>query len=363
MTTQNQPFVSVLTPVYNGAQFIRQCIDTVLGQTYQNYEYVIVNNCSKDGTLEIAREYSKKDSRIRIHDNVDFLPVIANHNMAFSQASPKAKYIKVISADDFMAPNCIEKMVELAEANPSVGIVGSYQLSGDKVRWQGFPYPQTVFPGRELCRRVLLGSDKEFGFGTPSSTLYRADLVRSTNEFYPNDSPHADTSACFKFLAESDYGFVHEILAYEITHQETQSYASAQINRYASAILNDAIVYGPLFLNEEELRARVKLFLDDYHDFLAVNYFVGKRDKKFWDYHEGRLKELGHPLKTHQLFTAAAKKLAGEVVNPGLALGKLWKYVGPKPKPAGAQAAPQTPPAVKASEPSKVASRSAQGGI
>src|SRR5262249_33984017 len=151
-------FVSVLTPVYNGAQFIPQCIDTVLGQTYQNYEYVIVNNCSKDGTLEIAREYSKKDSRIRIHDNVDFLPVIANHNMAFNQASPKAKYIKVISADDFMAPNCIEKMVDLAEANPNVGIVGSYQLSGDHVRWQGFPYPQTVFNGHELCRRVLLGS-------------------------------------------------------------------------------------------------------------------------------------------------------------------------------------------------------------
>jgi len=175
--------------------------------------------------------------------------------------------------------------------------------------------------------------------------------------------PHADTSACFKFLAESDYGFVHEILAYEITHEETQSYASAQINRYASAIVNDAIVYGPLFLNEEELRARVKLFLHDYHDFLAVNYFVGKRDKKFWDYHEGRLKELGHPLKTSQLYQAAAKRVAGEVVNPGLAFGRLKKYIGPKSKPAAAKAAAPTPPAAKASEQPKVASRSAQGGL
>jgi glycosyltransferase involved in cell wall biosynthesis len=64
-----KPFVSVVTPVYNGADFLAECIDSVLSQTYDNFEYLIVNNCSTDGTLAIALDYAKKDPRIRVHSN------------------------------------------------------------------------------------------------------------------------------------------------------------------------------------------------------------------------------------------------------------------------------------------------------
>ena len=56
MSPMEQPLVSVLTPVYNGEPYLGECIESVLNQTYQNFEYIIVNNCSKDRTLEIARE-------------------------------------------------------------------------------------------------------------------------------------------------------------------------------------------------------------------------------------------------------------------------------------------------------------------
>ena len=56
-----QPLVSVLTPVYNGEDFLEECIESVLSQTYQNWEYLIVNNCSKDRTLEIALKYREKE--------------------------------------------------------------------------------------------------------------------------------------------------------------------------------------------------------------------------------------------------------------------------------------------------------------
>src|SRR5438552_13074119 len=96
MAATEQPLVSVLTPVYNGADFIAECIESVLNQTYQNYEYIIVNNCSKDRTLEIAQECAAKDNRIKIHDNTDFVGVIDNHNLAFGLMSPQAKYCKVV---------------------------------------------------------------------------------------------------------------------------------------------------------------------------------------------------------------------------------------------------------------------------
>ena len=72
-----------------------------------------------------------------------------------------------------------------------------------------------------------------FGFGSPSSLLYRADGVRDKGGFYPNASAEADTSACFKHLKDSEFGFVYQVLCYERTHEQTQSSKSAQLNRYA----------------------------------------------------------------------------------------------------------------------------------
>src|SRR5436309_574877 len=119
MSLINPPLVSILTPVYNGAEFLGECIESVLRQTYQNYEYIIVNNRSTDGTLAIALAYASRDSRIRVHTNENFVGVIENHNTAFNLMSPQAKYCKVVSADDSIFPNCVERMVELGQDHPS----------------------------------------------------------------------------------------------------------------------------------------------------------------------------------------------------------------------------------------------------
>ena len=222
MGDTTQPLVSVLTPVYNGEKYLAECIESVLNQSYQNFEYIIINNCSKDGTLAIAQEYAKKDSRIKVHDNTDFVAVIANHNIAFGLVSPEAKYVKIVSGDDWIFPTCIERLVEFGEANPSVGFINCYQLSGDHILWQGLRHPNGLVPGVEMCRRVLLGHDNKFGFGSPTSLMYRADLVRASKEFYPNPSPHSDTSALVRDLHKCDFGFVFEVLSYERTHEETR---------------------------------------------------------------------------------------------------------------------------------------------
>ena len=333
----HEPFVTVVTPVYNGGDFLAECIESVLKQTYQNYEYIIVNNCSTDRTLEVAQQYAKLDSRITVHNNERFVPVIENHNIAFGLISPMAKYCKVVSADDFLFPECISRLVECAEANPGAAVIGSYQLSGEYIRWQGFKYPEALISGVELCRQMFLGEDKNFGFGTPTSMLYRADLVRASKAFYPNSSPHADTSACFSSLRTSDFGFVYQVLSYERTHQSTQSFWSAQINRYASARLNDLMEYGPLYLSSKEQQQQIKKALNDYHRFLAINWLIGSRNKDFWNYHETRLRELGYPLRPFALLRAATVSLLREILNPEQAIRKLWARLSPQPRSVVAQ--------------------------
>src|ERR1700733_15911846 len=107
--------VSVLTPVYNGAEFLAECIESVLAQTYTNWDYTIINNCSTDESLAIAQKYAARDSRIRVVTNDRFLRIIENHNQAVRQMTPDAKYCKFVFADDWLFPHCVEEMVRAAE--------------------------------------------------------------------------------------------------------------------------------------------------------------------------------------------------------------------------------------------------------
>src|SRR4026209_1200674 len=174
MNPRPQPLVSVVTPVYNEEKHLAECIESVLAQTYSNWEYVIVNNCSTDHSLQIAQRYAAQDARIRVCDNREFLRIIPNHNHALRQISSESKYCKVVLGDDWIFPECLTKMVELAEAHPSVGIVGAYRLSGATVSCDGLPYPSTVVSGRDICRWTLLG--RLYVFGAPTSILIRSDL-------------------------------------------------------------------------------------------------------------------------------------------------------------------------------------------
>ena len=73
MITRGEPLVNVFTPVYNGEEFLCECIESVLAQTYRNFSYTIVNNKSTDRSLEIALAYAGKDSRVRVVSNETFV--------------------------------------------------------------------------------------------------------------------------------------------------------------------------------------------------------------------------------------------------------------------------------------------------
>lgn len=319
-----EPLVSIVTPVYNGEAYLAECIESVLAQTYQRWEYIIVNNCSTDGTLKVAERFAALDGRIRVYTNPQLLDIIANHNRAFRLISADSKYCKVVSADDWLFPECIVRMVKLAEANSSVGVVGSYQLSGSgtnwenwRVRWTQIPFQMSVVPGREACRLRLLGGP--YVFGTPSSCLYRSDLVRKWEAFYPNATAEGDTSGCFRCLLESDLGFVHQVLCYERVHEAAISAECRRLNTYVSSWLGDLVDYGPACLTDAEFAARLKIILAFYYRFLAKSAFR-RKDEKFWEYHRKRLAECGYSLSRLRLIGAVCEEVADVVLNPKLTI-------------------------------------------
>ena len=320
MSSHTEPLVSVMTPVYNGALDLAECMESVLKQTYTNWEYIVVNNNSTDGTLEIAERYARVDPRIQVHSNHTLLDIIANHNRAFRLISASSKYCKIVSADDWLFPDCLARMVSLAEAHPSVGIVGSYQLSGGGkdwrnwcIKWDQVPYPSAVVPGREVGRIYMFGGPSVFG--SPTSLLYRADLVREQDRFYPNSSAEADTSACCRCLRETDYGFVHQVLSYERVHDARMTTRSQSLNAYLSSNISDLLEYGEAFLSAEEREQRFSELMAQYYEFLAISA-LKRRNRQFWSYHRERLRELGYPLKSMRLFKAVFMELMGLLLNP-----------------------------------------------
>jgi glycosyltransferase involved in cell wall biosynthesis len=312
------PLVSIVTPVYNGEKYLVDCIESVLAQSYQNWDYIIVNNCSTDRTLEIAERYARKEPHIKIHNNECFADRVENHNIALRQISPDSKYCKVLHADDWLFPECITRMVELAEANPSVGVVGAYGLEGVRVRWDGLPYPSPVTSGRELCRRSLLGG--LYVFGSPTSILFRSDLVRGCNNLFVSDefgSLYSDQDACYQILRNSDFGFIHQVLTYSRTHDEsaTSMAASTNLNHDLPAALNILRKYGPVYLTENEYEARLNLLMVRYYSLLGQSFFYFK-GKQFWDFHRRALGFMGFPLNRKRLFWAACSEVFDTLVNP-----------------------------------------------
>ena len=322
----DQPLVSIVTPVYNGARYLRECIESVLRQTYNNWEYVLVNNCSTDDTLAIAQEYSRKDQRIRIHNNTEFLKVMPNWNHALRQISPESKYCKIIHADDRLFPDCVARMVEVAENNPTVVIVGSYRLFGTKVNPPGFSCASTVIPGREVCRATL--AKEYYVFGSPSTTLIRSDVIRKRNVFYNEEHLHADVEACFEVLQEGDFGFVHQILSHSRVHDARLTATVAQ--KYQTGLVETLLgllkKYGPTYCSEKELELYWRKALALYYRVLARSVFK-RKPKDFWQYHRQALQKIGLRLSIARLVGALLLIGADLVLNPKSTVEKVARRI------------------------------------
>lgn len=209
-----EPLVSIVTPFYNTHKYLRECMESVIHQTYNNWEYILIDNSSTDGSSEIAQEYAQKDpQRIRIVRTQALLPQVENYNLAMRSISAESKYCKMVQADDWIFPECVRSMTGVAEAHPGVGIVAAYELEGEKVRLDGLPYPSPEIAGRQAARIYFI--EGTYLFGTPTSLLYRSDLVRAREPFFDaRFTPFEDGHLCFELLRQSNFGFVHQVLTY-----------------------------------------------------------------------------------------------------------------------------------------------------
>lgn len=110
--------VAIGLPVYNGEKYLVQTLDSILAQTFEDFDLVISDNASTDRTEEISRDYAGRDRRVRYHRNEKNLGAARNYNRVFELAT--AEYFKWAAHDDLMAPGYIERCVDVLDGEPNV---------------------------------------------------------------------------------------------------------------------------------------------------------------------------------------------------------------------------------------------------
>jgi glycosyltransferase involved in cell wall biosynthesis len=314
--------VSVITPVYNGAEFLEECIESVLKQTYSNWVYTIVDNASTDATPEIIEHYVKKDSRI-IHVRFeDFVEAIENHNRALGYIDRRSGWCKVVLADDWLYPECLERMLALAGRSPSLGIISSFQRWGDVIVLEGLPYHEEVFDGREVLAWCLRNGTNLTG--TPTGPLLRTDLVLARDQFYDRDIEAADTDAVFRSLVDVDFGFVHQVLTYARRQGGTRIDRALRIRTQIAENVLFVIRYGRAAFDPATYRSTLRGHLRTYVFSQVKNTARLSRlvDREFFDFHRHAIEVLrregGHDREVVWATRIIRLLLARRVLGSGL---------------------------------------------
>lgn len=116
------PKISVIMPAYNAGKYIKDAIDSVVNQSFKDWELLVVNDASKDNTLEIIKSFT--DPRIKLTNNEINLGSILSRNLAFEKS--KGEYIAILDADDIAFPNRFSEQVKFLDSHPDFGLVASY---------------------------------------------------------------------------------------------------------------------------------------------------------------------------------------------------------------------------------------------
>jgi glycosyltransferase involved in cell wall biosynthesis len=176
----SSPLVTVLMPVHNSEAFVVDAIESILGQTFRDFEFLIIDDGSTDRSVEIVEGYA--DSRIRLVCNDHQLELVRTLNRGLDLA--QGKYVARMDADDISLPERLERQVDFMETNPDVGICGTWLVTMGDREGGIWSYPEGA---EEIRCRLLFHAP----IGHPTVCMRREMLVRHGLRF-DEGYPHAE---------------------------------------------------------------------------------------------------------------------------------------------------------------------------
>lgn len=225
--------VSVIIPNYNHAPYLQQRIDTVLSQTFQDFEVIILDDCSRDNSREIINEY-KSDPRVRIVFNeTNSGCVFKQWNKGLKMAA--GKYVWIAESDDYSAPTFLEVLVNRLEKNPDLGLafcnswrVVKGEITAANQRWFGefadFYQQDFEADGRQYVARQMLFMNP---IPNTSSVVFRRALAEKIGWADETFLLSGDWLFWIKLLGLSNLAYLATPLNYYRYHEQTARHANA----------------------------------------------------------------------------------------------------------------------------------------
>jgi glycosyltransferase involved in cell wall biosynthesis len=237
--------VSVLMTAYNREQFIADAIESVQSSKYEQFELIIVDDCSIDNTLRIAKKFEAKDKRIKVFLNEENLGDYPNRNKAAFYAS--GKYIKYLDSDDIMNPYCLGIMVEAMEMFPDAGF--GLSAIGDPLH----PYPFLI-----TQRKAYLENFNAYGhFGrAPGSSIINKQAFDSVNGF-SGKRMIGDNELWYKLARYYPMVKLPRDLVWDRVHSDQESrtrYATKEYGNLRKKVMLEALLHDECPLNQEEIK-------------------------------------------------------------------------------------------------------------
>lgn len=197
----NEKLVSVITPLYNSAAYIEETIKSVLNQTYENWEMIIVDDCSTDNGAEIVKKYQQLDRRIKLYINEKNKGVSETRNKAINVS--EGKYIALLDSDDLWVETKLEEQINFMEEN---NIKISY-TSYTKMNEDGSLRGQIKVPEKVNYKELLKGNIMGCLTVVVNKELLAKDLFETTKQ--------EDYILWLKLLKKIDYAYgLKQSLAY-----------------------------------------------------------------------------------------------------------------------------------------------------
>lgn len=196
--------VSVCIPTYQHASFLPTAIESVLRQTFEDFELIVVDNASTDKTQEVVTRYVKSDPRARYFRNASNLGMVGNWNRCLEYAT--GDYVKILCSDDVLDPECLQAAVEVLDSRPNVGLVTCGRQVVDAnlgfLHVLQFSDQGGVWSGSEAIRRSL---EKLNPIGEPTAVVFRRQLA--ARGFNPLVNQLADIEMWLHILQQADLYF------------------------------------------------------------------------------------------------------------------------------------------------------------
>lgn len=227
-----KPLVSICIPTFNYGEFISEAIQSVLSQSFSDFELIVVDNASTDATADLMETFARSDPRIRFYRNAENVGIVKNFNRALEYAT--GDYVKVLCADDLLAPSALERSLALIQSDPVVSLVTTGRLLVDfrlqPIGYSSYCSKEGSIDGGKVIDRCLFGTNY---VGEPSAVLFRR---RQVAQGFDENYPHLlDMAMWFHLLEQGRLACVPEPLTYIRQHARQLT----QDNRRSGQLVED----------------------------------------------------------------------------------------------------------------------------